>query len=188
MRLFVAVDLNKEVKDKIKNLQEKLEKESFDLKFVKPENIHITIKFLGEVKEDGIEKICYKLKGISSSFHSFNINVKEVGSFPDWKSPRVLWAGIEEGKKELKELVETTERIFHKDLGFNKEKREFNAHITIARFKSSRNTNKEKLKRILDSSHPEFGVVNINDIILMKSILTLKYPIYDSISCFHLIP
>ena len=185
MRLFVAVDLSTEIKDKINGLLQKIVKTNADVKWVKPENIHITIKFLGEVEEKKVDIINCKLKETVSFFPVFDVNVRGVGSFPDWKNPRVIWIGIDRGKEELKKLVETTEEIFHKELGFKKEERDFNAHITIARVRSFDNIS--KLKEVMDASDSEFGRFKVKELILMNSKLTPEGPIYVPISRFSLV-
>lgn len=184
MRLFIAIDLNQQIKDKIKILQENLAKINTDIRWVKPENIHITIKFLGEVKDEKIEKISNRLKEICFSFQSFTFDINEAGSFPDWKAPRVIWLGVGSGREELTRLAEIISEIFYKEFGFKKENTEFNAHITIGRVKSFKNT--EKIKEVLDTSNLDFGKVKVNEIILMKSALTPGGSVYEPISCFHL--
>lgn len=187
MRIFVAIDFPEKIKEEIKKLLEKLKEIDSNIKWVKPENIHITIKFLGEVAgEEKIENINNRLKEICSSYHNFNISISDIGSFPDWKSPRILWLDVDEGKEELIKLARVVDKEFGDPLfGVEKEKRSFNAHITIARIKKTENL--EKLKSAIDNLIFKSDKIKVQEIILMKSTLTSNGPIYEPISYFPLL-
>lgn len=187
MRIFVAIDFPEKIKEEIRKLLEKLKEIDSNVKWVKPENVHITIKFLGEVGEEKIENINNRLKEICSSYHNFDISISDIGSFPDWKSPRVIWFGTEgEGKEELIKLAGVVDKEFgHPLFSVEKEKRSFNAHITIARIKKPENL--EKLKSAIDNLIFKSDKIKVQEVILMKSTLTRKCPIYEPISYFPLL-
>ncbi len=138
MRTFIAIELNQETKKALSLLQEELKTAGADVNWVKPENIHLTLKFLGEVEEQKIPKINEALEKICTHTPSFAISLYETGVFPNQKFPRVVWIGIKEGKENTHELINQIENSFV-SLKFAKEKREASAHITIGRVRSAKN-------------------------------------------------
>jgi len=142
------------------------------VKWVKKENLHITLKFLGET--DKMPAIEGKIKEIEGEFSPFKVSLKGVGAFPSQKRAKILWVGVEEGVKHLTELFSTVENKVH-DLGFEKEIRKFTPHITFARIKNG----KYSLPENTDFSFDSFSV---NEVTLFKSTLTPKGPIYEIVS------
>jgi len=179
MRSFIAIELTEEIKDKLSKIQDELKKSNADVKWVDPKNIHLTLKFLGDVEEKRLEDIKRILKRISEKYKEFSIELHQIGAFPKISSPRVIWIGIEKGKLELSQFfLELEDEL--KNIGFKKEEREFSAHITIGRVRSGLNRIKliEEIKKI--SSAPKLNS-SVNKITLFKSTLTPKGPIYEVI-------
>ncbi|MCM8807083.1 MAG: RNA 2',3'-cyclic phosphodiesterase [Candidatus Omnitrophica bacterium] len=180
MRIFIGIEIPENLRENLKEIIEKIKKIR-ESKPVKIENLHITLKFLGEIEEKKISLIKEKLKICSSNFKSFNVEIKGLGSFPSEKNLRVLWIGVEDDGllKKLKNKIE--EEL--KEFGFEEEK-EFISHITIARFKSVPNLNfireiKEKYKDF------SFGKFLVKDFHLYESKLTPEGPIYKKIEKFE---
>ncbi len=174
MRLFVAIDLPEEVKESIWNVSERL-KRIKGLKVVERENLHITLKFLGEVKESSIKEISERLSGINSE--PFSVSVEGIGSFPSKKRPRVIWVGINRGYDEillLKKKIDVSLSPM-----FGSEKR-FSPHITIARAKYPL---KWSLIDDVISGFREqiFGGFEVLGFSLKKSILKPEGPLYSDI-------
>lgn len=178
MRTFIAIELDKEIKQSLSIAQEQLKKTEADVKWVKHENLHLTIKFLGEVDEKKISKINECLKEIAQKTDAFDIQIDHFGLFPDSKFPRVIWAGTELGKDNLKKLSDLTEDAFVK-LKFPKEKKKFSAHFTLGRFRSLKNKDAllEELNKIKLVSLKQ----KCKSIILFKSTLTSGSPIYEKL-------
>ena len=145
LRTFIAVELPSSLQSKLGQLQENLRKSNADVSWVKTENIHITLKFLGNVTTEKIEEIKKALGKIASSVSSFSLKSKDIGVFPKPSFPRVVWVGIE-NQERLKELALMVEDELSK-IGFPKEQREFTAHLTIGRVRSPKN--KERLRQFL---------------------------------------
>lgn len=179
MRTFIAVELDKEIKKTLSKIQDKLKTAQADVKWVEPENIHLTLKFLGEVEENKIPKISQILKDISSQLKPFTIALSELGAFGGLKYPRVVWIGIAEGKTELSKLVELIEARLAQ-LKFPKEKRGFSAHFTLGRFRSGKN--KDILYQKLNTIQVPELKQEIKPIALFKSTLTPKGPVYEKIA------
>lgn len=178
MRTFIAVELDKEIKKALSKIQDELKTTRADVKWVEPENIHLTLKFLGEVEENKIPKISQILKDISSQAKPFTIALSGLGAFPGLKYPRVVWIGIAEGKAELSKLAELIEARLVQ-LKFPKEKKGFSAHFTLGRFRSGKN--KDVLCQKLNTIQVPELKQEIKSITLFKSTLTPKGSIYEKL-------
>lgn len=131
-RLFIAVELPEDIKKSINDFQKEMESKNIPFKWTKPDNIHITLKFLGETEDAEVVKIKNYFQGVSFADSSIDISIKGTGVFPMLEKPRIFWIGIENGQKELTAVADklnTDMNLF----GFEKESREFKPHITIGR-------------------------------------------------------
>ena len=179
MRTFIAVELDKNIKEALSKIQLELEKADADAKWVSAQNIHLTLKFLGEVKEEKIPKIIQCLKETADATADFQIEIRGAGAFPGAKSPRVIWAGISKGKEELLRLAGLIEDGLVK-LKFPKEERKLCAHITIGRVKSPKN--KDALSKAIAQLQLSPLLQQVKSITLFKSTLTPKGPLYEKLS------
>ena len=176
MRTFIAVAISSEVREKIARIQAEFRKGDPDVKWVEPGNVHITLKFLGEVEEDKLLGVIEKTRLGVAGVSNFKVHLSGLGSFPNLKSPRVVWVGVSEGKQELKNLSERIEENLSQ-LGFAKEKREFSAHLTIGRVRSLRG--KDKLvKKIEELENSDVGEFSVDKVLVMESQLSSKGPTY----------
>jgi RNA 2',3'-cyclic 3'-phosphodiesterase len=184
MRTFIAIEFSEEIKDTLSQAEAHLKYSGVDVKWVEKENIHLTIKFLGEVDEKKLEEIKTALDIIGSQTKPFDSTIKDLGVFPKIEYPRVIWAGIDKGALELKALSEKVDTALSK-LGFEKEVRPFVAHLTIGRVRSPKN--KEKLKEKMAAYKlPEIPPHRIDSILLFQSTLTPKGSIYTKLHEAHL--
>ena len=133
MRVFIAIDLPNEIRKQLKELQREFRPLTTSARWVVPESIHITLKFIGEVHEKRIEQIDGALASLT--WKPFTISVHGVGFFPGSRSPRVFWAGMD--APTMQGLTEELDARMER-LGFDKEKRAYRPHITLARAKTSR--------------------------------------------------
>ncbi len=181
MRAFIAIQCPGELKAKMLEVQEKI-KVLGDLKLVEPGNIHLTLRFLGEVGDGRIEGIIHTLEGIKRS-GGFEVCIKGLGAFPGPGSPRVIWAGAEKGDKELRELHEAVDCALL-PLGFVRDER-FSSHYTLARVKHIRD--KEGLREVLNGCRERtFGCFSVDSFYLMKSELRRTGPVYSVVKEFNL--
>ena len=178
IRSFIAFDINNQsVLQRFTDVQGLLIKTGADLKLVEPKNIHITLRFLGDISPNMVDSIDESMKKVS--FSAFDSEVRGLGVFPDLRYPRVVWAGIRKGANELRNVFEQLEPNL-RQLGFRPDPKGFSAHLTLARFKTGRN--KSELARcIQDSADFDFGVVRADCLRLKKSVLTPKGPIYSTL-------
>jgi 2'-5' RNA ligase len=182
IRCFLAFDIeNDEVLRKLVNIQKLLLNTGAALKIVKSENIHITMRFLGNISSNLIEKISNDLQWID--FNSFSVKLNGLGVFPKINHPRVVWVGITKGSKELFNIFDQIEPILQK-LGFSHDFKGFLPHLTIARVKSPKN--KEQLINLVkNKSAYNIGVIRIKSLKLKKSNLSSVGPIYSTIKNFY---
>jgi 2'-5' RNA ligase len=180
MRTFIAIELPEEIKKALSKLQEQLKSAQADVKWVLAQNIHLTLKFLGEIDEEQLDKIVKILESISTEKSAFSIRLSSVGAFPKTNYPRVIWAGIDKGDSETKDMAKLLDEKIA-EIGIPAEDRPFSSHITIGRVRSG--LNREKLASELNSSINEFGQENlcfqVRKVTLFKSTLTPKGPLYE---------
>jgi len=181
IRCFVAVDIEDDsLRASLVRAQEALLGSGAKLKLVEPANLHITLKFLGEISETLVEEVIKRLDVIS--FKSFKMVVRGLGAFPRLSNPRVIWAGISEGATELQSLAGQIEAAL-KRLGFRRNK-EFKAHLTLARVK--RPGRPGELGRIIrEYGDHIFGSQIVRRFKLKRSILTSAGPIYSDLAIYE---
>jgi len=183
MRLFIAVDIKEEVKNKIARIRSALKKNCDCVKWVSSENLHLTLKFLGEVHNSRKDLISEKLRQAVIGIKRFEIDFEKIGVFPSEAAPRILWLGIGEGKIELENLAQKIENLFT-EIDFKREKRPFSAHFTLGRFKSPQNN--KKLFDIVKKITIEKISDVVEDVYLIKSTLSPRGPIYEIVEKFRL--
>lgn len=178
LRVFVAVDVSDpHVLDQLSRIRDLLLESKADLKPVATENMHITLRFIGEIPMHLVNAICNDL--INIEFEPFKIKIKGIGVFPNIARPRVIWAGVSEGVENLSRLHDLVEKIIRKH-GIPPQREKFIPHITLARVKSGRNI--PRLVKIIESiADADFGEVVVDRVILKRSILTPSGPIYRDI-------
>ncbi len=177
MRLFVGVRIPEDIKERIAEVSHKLYSKVKEAKIVATENLHITLKFLGGIQEDKVSQIKNVLTESLKGSGCFPATVRGVGIFPDEKSIRVFWVGVD-SKGKLKKLNASIETELE-PLGFTREDR-FKEHITIARFKSTPKIT--SLKDVFEKYKEEiFGLMDITKIELIKSDLKSAGPVYTTI-------
>jgi len=178
MRCFIAVDVPEEVKEKIRQVQQEFA--GFDAKLVEKENLHFTLKFLGEINEEEIKSVSEKLSALANNFPPFSVLLSGMGAFPSLSYIRVVWiAAIADDFANLhKAVAETLENA-------GKSEKEAVPHLTIARIRSARD--KEIMARIIKRYEKEsFGSMQVDKISLKKSTLTPRGPIYEDIKVYEL--
>ncbi|MBZ5537043.1 MAG: RNA 2',3'-cyclic phosphodiesterase [Acidobacteriia bacterium] len=134
MRAFIAVDLTREIEAKIAGAQAALGRFSHAVRWVRPESIHLTLKFLGEISNEQQHRVVETFSTRKSGVAPFQISVERLGFFPNARAPRVVWMGIRKGKEELQSLARFVDEALGA-AGFPPEPRPFSPHATIGRIK-----------------------------------------------------
>jgi 2'-5' RNA ligase len=148
MRLFVAVNIPENLKKSISKLVERVRVDNDFIRWIPPGNVHITLKFLGEVAPSLLAEIEEVLESTTSRYPSFHLTVEGAGAFPHMRKPRVVWLGIRGG-----EILHSIHSDLNRDLarlGFEMESRPFRPHLTIGRARSSRSGKGMRLESIED--------------------------------------
>lgn len=176
MRLFIAVELDEAHRARIVEIQKELAEEA--LKLVEPENLHITLKFIGEVPDERAAEIAASLKAVKMG--PFDIAIGKLGVFPNMNYIRVVWVGVDGALAELAAKVEASLQ----GLGYiEKDRHEFSSHLTIARVKTRPKYLGQRLQKFKDAA---IGVQMVDRFFLVKSTLTPKGPIYEHIAEYKL--
>ncbi len=175
-RGFIAIPSPASLLSRLKELQQELRRLELDAKWVVPEQIHLTLKFLGQTPMAIKSDLQSSLEKIASDHPSFSFWVDRFGLFPNARLPRILWVGAGESPPEFQQLVPSLEEACVR-FGFQKEDRPFKAHLTVGRLRSPKHA--ERLEKWI-KEHPiswreEFPCERV---ILFQSTLTPKGPIY----------
>lgn len=180
LRTFIAVDVNKAVRNRLVKLQQTLARSGVEVKWVEPENLHVTLLFLGEVEDRQVPTVCTLMAQETARHSAFLMAVEKVGCFPNPRQPRILWAGVGHGTQELCAVHDAVE-VPLQDLGFRREERRYTPHITLGRVKSDRSTVSlvESLARQAEWSG---GEAQVTELLVMSSELRPKGPVYTVLS------
>jgi 2'-5' RNA ligase len=180
MRVFIAVDLPDEIRKALGDVQRDLKSLTTTARWVAPESIHITLKFIGEVPEKRLDDIYDAVAGLT--WKPFTITVRGVGFFPGTRSPRVFWAGME--APTMQGLAERLDTRMERS-GFEKEKRAFRPHITLARAKNTR-IDSALVTAAEQFQEHEFGSFTVDRMFLIKSTLKTSGAVYEKLREFLL--
>jgi len=138
MRVFIAIDIDENIRKALSDLQlelqSKVDIKKSDVKWVRPEAMHLTLKFLGETKDEKVVEVCNIVKEVASRHKSFELDVECVGHFGG-RSARVVWVGCGQSCDELRSLQKDIERQLA-SAGWPEEKREFAGHLTLCRVRN----------------------------------------------------
>lgn len=173
VRLFVAIDLPREIREQFRDVQDNLRLNRARLSMVDMESMHITLKFLGEVSGSYLPQITDTLQAIEGV--SFSMDVGLIGANSN-KAPRIIWAEVHD-PGQCRDLAHTIDLALT-PLGFEPEKRKFRPHITIARVRQHHESLFSSLAEIASSCS---GTIPVKEFILKKSELTPDGPIYTDI-------
>jgi 2'-5' RNA ligase len=184
MRSFVAIEIPEGLRQKLRELLRGLKSTGADVKWVRPEGMHLTLKFLGDADRETLESLSLSLGPVVEKFSPFEIQAQGVGGFPSFRSPRVIWAGLIEPRGVLSALqreIESTTAGF----GFPPEGRPFNPHLTLGRVRSSEG--KGALARTLEEKAAvDLGAFRPEHVTLFRSDLRAEGAVYTRIKEFHL--
>lgn len=180
MRLFVALEIPATVRENLANFIKQLRPLAPKLRWVRPENLHVTLKFIGELPAEKLAAIRTALASIRSA-QAVTIDFRGLGFFPNEKHPRVFWAGME-ASPNLKTLASDVEHVAEK-LGIPRERRPFSPHLTLARFEPPRLP--EKLRApIQENATREFGSLAAKEFRLIESQLKPSGAEYTTLESF----
>ncbi len=178
IRSFVAVDLDEpSIRDRIMDAQKGLEQTRAQLKIVDPALMHLTLRFLGEIPQGTLAKVKEALDTLR--FQAFDVEFTGLGAFPSLNRINVIWVGIRHGHEQLDEIFHQLEPQL-RQIGMPPDNKGFSPHLTIARVRSG--LNKAALAEYVSSmQEQEFGKMQVRSVLLKRSTLTPKGPIYSTL-------
>ncbi len=182
VRSFIAIEIPPSLRNLLENLQRDLKKADGDVRWVRPEGIHLTLKFLGSIEKGEVEKISRTLESIATAWRPFELNFHGLGCFPRFRSPRVIWVGLNQGVGSITSLQHAIEESLAKE-GFAREDRSFTPHLTIGRVRSQKG--KEPLLRAIEMKKDvALGGFWTREITFFRSELHPKGAIYTKMGIF----
>jgi RNA 2',3'-cyclic 3'-phosphodiesterase len=189
IRAFIAIELSVETKSYLSVIQSTIKSIDPDIaKWVNTDNIHLTLKFLGNINPASINSINQNIQNVAFSNKAVNLNLGELGFFPDSKRIRVIWIGF---KGELRGLIDIQKELDTRlsKIGFQIEKRSFNPHLTLARVYDNIDDTRRKsfFEQVISSIEIKDHVFEASRISLIKSELLRYGAVYTNISSFNLI-
>lgn len=181
IRTFLAFPIPKEIKGYFKNMLVPIINKQDKINWVKRENIHITLNYLGETESDNIEEHASHIEAVVSKFPSFRLGTTDTGIYPHANAPRVLWVGAAPFDLTLSSFKQHLDKeLIH--LGYRLDKRQFQPHITLARVKTiSRNSS--FIHKFLTAEVREFDF-EVDTVLWMKSTLTPSGAEYEELKSF----
>jgi len=170
------------VRDNLMKVEEQLSRARADIKLVERENLHFTVKFLGEISESTVEEVDRRLRALS--LRRMEVGVRGLGAFPDLRRPRVVWAGV--APQDVPSISSSGQQVIDALEGIGEsDDRGFHPHITLGRVRSPRNL--EALTSVIrECSVKEFGRSSISALKLKSSGLTPSGPIYRDVKEYSL--
>ncbi len=178
VRSFISIDLeDQQILSRITSILSSLQSLGGDLKPVERENIHLTLKFLGNVPTPRLSEVKSSLQQLI--FPLFTAEIKGAGAFPNLNHMNVIWVGVEECWSQVEQIYEQVEKLLSV-LGFRRENRPFSPHITIARVRSGRKRD-EIANFLRHLGNESFGTITVDKVRLKQSILSSSGPKYSTL-------
>jgi RNA 2',3'-cyclic 3'-phosphodiesterase len=180
IRSFIAVELPDDIKRELKKIVSILRTgSSVPVKWVETENIHLTLKFLGDIDADRVDEILNSTKKATAGTPPIGLQVKGLGVFPNPKRAQVVWAGLS-GDLEVLDHLQQNIELEMKKLGFDREMRKFSPHLTLARVRDNITSNeREHLGNLVTGTSFNAGTIQVDSVNLMKSLLTRQGAVYS---------
>lgn len=185
IRSFLAFDIPQDVRGKLARLIKDFAGKESGVKWIQPENLHVTLKFFGDVPEELlVGEVSKKIEDVAKAAKPVALECSGVGAFPNWKYPRVIWAGFAGDTEAAIGLQQKLEDALA-EFNFKKDARAFRLHLTIGRAKELKSSG--RLMRLVNELGPiDFGKVEINKLALYKSVLTKEGSVYTVLKNFEL--
>lgn len=187
IRAFIAIELSPPIQKQLEQIVLDLQQNaSRHVKWVKPENIHLTLKFLGESRPDELDRLSAEIRPIASAARPIELRIHGLGAFPNFKRPRVIWIGVQ-APPSLTRLQQALEDAAEK-IGYPREERTFSPHLTLGRV--NREASPAELVRLGETIAQKpvgtLGSMTVSHLILFRSVLKPAGAVYTPLACFPL--
>lgn len=179
VRTFVCLQLPAFARDRLASIQQRLRESGAQVGWVKPHNIHLTLKFLGSVPAERLQEVVRAVQRAAVPAPPIALELTVLGCFPDRQAPRVVWVGLKQRPEELKKLQQRVERELVA-IGFPAESRPFSPHFTLGRVRSNRNI--RKLVAAMQAERLEPLRFQAVEVVVMASRLHASGALYTPVS------
>lgn len=177
LRTFVAVDIDEDIRSHGERLIRKLSAAT-DARWVRPENIHLTMKFLGEVEDRELHDVCKITAQAAQETKRFPLACEGIGAFPTNEKPSTLWMGVKDENGILATLQKRLETLLCDQLGIPVERRPYQGHLTLGRITSRAKQNSALSEMLANSQDEEFGILRVEEMVVYSSELRRQGPTY----------
>lgn len=179
IRTFIAVETSEETRSRAASLCDRLRTSGMRVTWTRPENMHLTLKFLGDTEEALLANVKETVANVAASLGPFSVRFRGAGAFPDARRPQTLWIGVSDGQDSLVELATRIDDALHA-LGIPREKRRFTPHLTIGRVRSGSAAEQKSLGDMI-RKHAEFdaATAEIRQVLVMASQLSPAGATYE---------
>ncbi|MEN6451611.1 MAG: RNA 2',3'-cyclic phosphodiesterase [Thermoguttaceae bacterium] len=178
LRTFVAVEITPAIRARTGELIAALAGTPADVKWVEPHNLHLTVKFLGEVHDRDILDVCRAVKRGTAGLEPFPLELRGAGAFPAAARPRTVWLGAGEGADQMVVLHDRIEANLA-ELGYREEHRRFQTHLTLGRVRGAGASIVDLGRLIQQQADFAAGQMTVDKVTIFSSTLTREGPIYD---------
>ena len=179
MRLFVAIELDDPIRFSLSSAQAQLNDQCDGVRWVPAHQLHVTVKFLGEVRDPDVSGVADAVARAAGRAAPFTMTIAGCGCFPKRGPVRIVWAGLHEASGALLRCVEAVETELE-PIGFARERRPFSPHITIGRVREDRSGG--QIRAAAEALTMDAGVQSVGSLTLMSSVLSPKGPTYSAVS------
>jgi 2'-5' RNA ligase len=177
VRTFIALDPGAAIRERMVSLQESLGRTATEVKWVEPENLHVTLLFLGEVDNRDLMPVCRAVEEAARGHAAFELSIEGTGCFPNMRRPRVVWIGVGQGLQEVCALHDAIEKPLLELGCYRREERRFTPHVTLGRIRSEKPM--DQLAAALLKKQPyQAGTTMVREVQIMSSELSPEGPIY----------
>jgi len=170
IRTFVALNVSSETRSRAVRLIDRLRESGAKVSWTRPENLHITLKFLGDTPDAQVGTVCRAVSEVAARFEPFRLRLFGAGAFPRSERPRTLWIGVDEGSDAAIALQRAVEDALY-DAGFPPERRRFTPHLTLGRVRSGGPTMEALGQLVQQNADFDAGVTVIDELVTYASIL-----------------
>lgn len=177
IRTFVAIEATDEIRSAAERVIRKLAGDSSFVRWVEPHNLHLSLKFLGDVADRDVYGVCSAVQRVSTDHASFQLECRGLGAFPSVQRPRTIWMGVRDKADRLNSLQASVEDALC-DLGFPAEGRQFQGHLTLGRIRARPRETAQLQDAMQRYSETEFGNLPVDELVVYASELTREGPHY----------
>lgn len=178
IRTFIAIDTSPAVRRRAAELQNKLRESNVDANWTEPENMHVTLQFLGDVDDPLIPEVCQRVASAAAPFAPFLVEFSKAGAFPSLDRPRTVWIGVDQGSQELVDLQLAIQESLV-EMRFPRERRTYRPHLTLARVRKTGGGQKRLSELIAHYRDFKAESCDVPEVLIIASNLDRSGPTYQ---------